>query len=303
MNSGIGYGVSAGDVEDAEVIGTHVFAVKASHEVKIRFHILYPETFANTAPLPIHWYLVLDEQPLKSMSNSGNKFYTDVNLTPGDEVAISFTIPPLSEGIHDLIFLGLAINDKEANPSGDVTFYDYRITLVAGEDPRYSPRPYKEYPVYQKNSQVVSGPNLLLSLDGSLRYWNEPEISLPVRPGASVNYYIVLGFAEAHRDDDGDIQQPDKQTFALLALLDYEPVDILPGNRVLYGVMPREYAYTKIASNISMPSLPGRHNLIIVRINYPGFPMCLMRSTKDELRLYDFLTVFRGSIDVIDPND
>jgi hypothetical protein len=67
-----------------------------------------------------------------------------------------------------------------------------------------------------------------------------------------------------------------KSFFALLLFIDNQQAELLPHQTVLYGVVDKDNAYTGIP--IEIPPLPeGKHHILVLRINTPGVPYCLIR--------------------------
>ncbi len=63
--------------------------------------------------------------------------------------------------------------------------------------------------------------------------------------------------------------------FATLLFMDYQQIEAAPGHTALYSKVTQDTAYGRIP--LEIPPLPaGKHHLLVLRINTPGVPMCLL---------------------------
>lgn len=292
-------GMAANDVSPkAKDIGFFTVAVPLQTPLKISYHMWLPK-LPNTlnSSVSIRLLVLLNEKQLADAVQPSN-----VTLLPGDEVTPTLKIPALDQGIHDLVVLGVINPDKEPDPHGIASFFSSRFTLLAGEHPSLLPRTYIKQPAV---GSITNGdPNIALELTLSaheLKVWNWPEVSLPVSAGHYLDFYILAGFLVSNNLDAVALSLPEQYPFALLAFLDENQTAIKPNLTVLYGLVARDTAYTVIPAQISVGTTVGRRNLLIVRIDYPGVPMCVLRGPYQEQSYVFNYSVFarRVALDVI----
>lgn len=54
----------------------------------------------------------------------------------------------------------------------------------------------------------------------------------------------------------------------------------------MYGIITPSTEYTRHSVHLLPPQVPGLHQVTVLRITYPGFPMCLL---EDTTRMYPYM--------------
>lgn len=280
-SSGVGYGIAEGDISDSTFLGNHTFQVKPAIPLKVNMHVWYPNTVANSKPLTLRYIVLLDETQLSGAIDFSAGPFRDVTLQPGDEITLTMGIPALTPGIHELIVVGLTNVNGEPDNLGIIKLADSRTTLIAGETSQLLNRTY--LPVSADGSMARGDPWISLMLgqaNGALKAWNYPHTVLPVRAGEPFEFTIFAGYTGPTKREGVPGANPANMPFALLAFLDYQQVDVQPGVHILYAQVPKDTAYARIPAQFAPPKL-GRHEIVVLRINYPGVPMCIQIGPQD----------------------
>ena len=299
VTSGMGGGMGEGDLGEGILRGWGTFEVKPDVPLTGTFHWLYPQTPENTLPVPTRFLVILDEQQLNGAIEGTTGPYYDVTLEPGDEITLILKLPPLALGVHDLIVLNLI--QQEPDPYGIVKVLSNRYTLLAGTEPEIFLRTFEHLP--QQGSLAKDDPllSLELSLTGEypFRVWNWPETHLPISLRQALDYYIFSAYTvvEGHTTLDPPI--PEEVPFALLTFLDGEQINFAPDSPVFYGSVPKDTAYTAIPAHLGSFDEIGQHDLLVLRINYPGLRICLLQGPSDGYVFSYFLSARRVGIEVI----
>ncbi len=276
MPSGIGSAIAEGDVSDSTMVGTNTFQVEPNTPLIAHHHIWYPRTALNTAPLSLRYLILLDEHQLTDVIKPATPYY-DVTLQPGDEITLTLHIPALTAGIHDLAVIGLFDAAAEPNPLGTIDIADSRTTLLVGTLPQPLERKYAQLPAVTLGANISSAPPLFLTLpeDRDLKAWDWPNKWLRVSVKAPIDFNIYGGYEGFNIVNTPNLSMPERMRFALLAFMDYRQVNLTPDVPILYGSIAKDTS-TRIAAHLAPPAEAGHHDILILRINNPGVPMCIL---------------------------
>lgn len=292
-NPPILYGQTMGliSISDGTLLALNTYEVPEQIPVTATIRYYYTGTGpGDTAPISIRFILLLDEQQVTTKFNSGDDVlpYFDVLIYPGDDEALTFDIPPLEPGIHDINLIGFPGVDLEPNYVGLNPGWAYRFTLVSGGDDSLLPRLYTQFRAGNRflfkrvMDKVVV--DLSLSLErNELLDWNYPNPLLPVPIGQPIDFYIYAGYEDIVISNYPDIPNANEQPFALILLDDYLQSAFSDETPVIYGIVSNNTAWSRIPVHYSPSHVPGSHQIVVVRINYPGFPACLLNP---EGRMY-----------------
>jgi hypothetical protein len=78
-------------------------------------------------------------------------------------------------------------------------------------------------------------------------------------------------------------QTQESSRFALVAFLNYEPIQLQDEENALYIEVSNDTAYTRIPVEVT-PNLPlGRYDLIVMRISNPRVPLCVARGPEGDI--------------------
>lgn len=294
-----GAGINMTSISDGINIGMATYEVPDGKTISLTYRYMYLGA-GDTLPLPMRFLLLLDEQLITTTFNGTEQPYLDINFHPGEDGAIQVDIPPLQPGIHDVILVGIANVDQE--PQGTELPYklEYRLTLVSGGENIISQRPYIKFKVAKRfwlRFPQDSGFPLALSLDtNDVLDWNSPDTILPLPLETPIDFYIYAGYLVTFNGDYPNESLAEKQPLALVMLVDYQPAAFSEDTPVIYGFVTPSTQYTRIPVHLLPPQSLGLHEITVLRITYPGFPMCLLRGSE---RIYpDWLYINRVGIKI-----
>ncbi len=298
--SGMGGGMGEGDFSNSSLIGWSTFNVKSATALTGTFHWLSPEASQNSETTPLRFLVILDEiQLVGAIEGSSNEYYYDIIMEAGDEITLTLNIPPLTPGVHDLIVTSMIRH--ELNPYGSVKLAVNRYSLLAGSVPEIIPRSFQPLP--KQGSIAKNDPTLSLDLSLTSEYpfvvWNWPDNYLAVSVGEATPFYIFTEYSVIESDPLSNLPAPEEIPFALLTFLDDRQIDFSSGIPVFYGSVLQDTAYTTINTSLRPIQELGRHELLVLRINYPGLPMCLLHGPSDGYLFNYFSDASRVGIEVV----
>lgn len=274
VSTGLGYAMMEDDLSGAVAIGESTYLIEPDTEIHGTLHLFYLP--ANSHSIDLRYMVILNEQQIAAFEDESS-IYQDITLQPGEQSTIDLALPPLPPGIHDLIVLGLV--EAELNNYGDVVSLFYRATLVVGDNP---PLPKQEYQLLEPDAYKFGDEaffNLTLHSDRSQHVWVWPKIYKSVQD--TLDFYISVGYMESVvRLAEHDIS-PQPSPFAVLAFLDSEQIPIAPESSVFYGALTPNNLYSFIPVSLITSREEGRSDLLVLRVNYPGMPMCWLRGARE----------------------
>ncbi len=294
IQSGVGIGALDGDFTG---LAFSTYKVRSHHVLTGRLHLWYPNTNENNRALHMRFLVLLDEQQLSNAINDSLAAFYDLVVHPGDQLALKLTLPPLDIGVHDLNILAFHNIDDVPNDIGSVAYTHARYTLVAddwasGGKPRTFIRLEPE--AYLASN---SGLPLLLSLDSKIpKYWNGSEATLNVPLGHNLHFNIRVGYISQTDADTLRSTPRTDQPVAVILLFDYQQVEVA-GRPAFYGILSSNTYYSRIESSLTAP-LRGNHDILAIRINYPGIPICILQGYPGDPPFPFLADVQRASISV-----
>lgn len=275
FQSGLLMGMSAADISDAKEVGYQTYTIAPDQPIKMDFHLWYPEQ--NTYPAAIRFFALLNEKQLQNVFPS-NQHYMDVIIPAGTETTLTLHLPPLDAGIYDFIIIGIPYIENYPTPEGVVMVLNHRISLIAGEPSipfrQISFSDLPPYGLFSKGDPKI-GLSLTLAED-SIKAWNWPEQWFTTKPGVPLKFSILAGHEDVTNLDAPQIGKLDSSFFSLLLFFDYQQIEIAPSQMAIYGKVNKNTAYTSTSAEIILPS-SGKHQILALRINSPGVPMCILR--------------------------
>lgn len=296
-----GAGINMTNISNGINIGMATYAIPEQQTITLTYRYLYLGAGAgDILSLPMRFLLFVDEQLITTVFNGREQPYYDTTFYPGEGGSILVDIPPLPPGIHDVILMGIANVDREPQGTEFPQKLEYRLTLVSGGENSISPRPYIKFKAAKRfwiRFPEDNGFSLNLSLDAKrVRDWNFPDTILSLPLNTPVVFYIYAGYLFTSNGDYPDEPVAGEQPLALAMLVDYKQVSFSEDTPILYEVVTPSTQYSRIPVHFLPPQTPGLHEITVVRITYPGFPMCLLRGSE---RIYpDGLYVNRVGIKV-----
>jgi len=275
FQSGFLMGMSAMDISGAKEEGYQTYSVEPGQPIKVDFHLWYPEQ--NIYPAVIRFFVLLDEKQLSNAFPSKH-YYEDVTIHPGNEVILTFNLPPLSNGVHDLIIIGIPYANDYPTPEGVVKILSHRSTLIAGS----LTTPFREISFFTLPVEgwISKGdPRVPLSLTlakDTISAWNWPEKWISTTPDTPLKFFILAGYEDVTNLDAPYINDLASSFFSLLLFVDYQQEEITPGKVAIYGKVDNNTSYARVPVETTSSTL-GKHLLLILRINSPGVPMCVLQ--------------------------
>jgi hypothetical protein len=123
---------------------------------------------------------------------------------------------------------------------------------------------------------------LVLTLEeSSTDVWNWPDSWLDLTPNQDIEFFALAGHNDVKNLDAPDLAELEASFFSLLVFMDYQQVMYAPDQMAFYGKVNKDTAYSRIPVKLSSP-LPGKHHLLVLRIDSPGVPMCLLLGDPTE---------------------
>lgn len=275
FQSGLLMGMSSEDISDAQEIGYQTYRVEPNQPIEAKLHLWYPEQNISTAT--IRFFALLNEKQLPNVFPS-ESYYKDVIIPIGSETILELHIPPLAEGIYDLAIIGIPYIDNYPTPEGIVRVLNHRITLVAGEPSI----PFRQinFSALQPDGLLSKGdPKISLSLtltEDSIQAWNSPETWFITSQNKPLNFFILASHEDVTNLDAPHLSQLNSSFFSLLLFMDYKQIEVGQNQASIYGKVNKNIAYARIPVEIIPPS-SGKHQILVLRVNSPGVPMCILR--------------------------
>lgn len=259
------------DIPGATEIGYRTYEIPSGLPLEAELLVWYGAE--NSKYADVRFLILLDEQQLDAFTS--NRGYRDATISPGSEMAIPVKIPPLSLGVHDLVVIGIPYLNEYPNPEGVVRILSYRITLAVSPITfSFRQIDFVNMPAKGLLSRGEPKIPLMLSLsDHELKVWDWPHEWLSTET-TSLEFFVLSGYENVTNLDAPYLSEPESSFFALIFFVDYQQVDIESGNRAIYGKVSDDTAYTTIRAKVNLQQ--GKHHILVVKINSPGIPMCIL---------------------------
>lgn len=260
------------DIPGAKEIGYQTYEIPSGLPLEAELYVWYGEE--NSKYADVRFLILLDEQQLDAFTS--NRDYHDAMISPGSEMAIPIKIPPVSLGVHDLVIIGIPYLNEYPNPEGIVKILPYRITLVVSPITTFPFRQIDFVNMPAKGLLSRGEPKipLMLSLsDHELKVWDWPHEWLSTET-STLEFFVLSGYENVTNLDAPYLSEPESSFFTLVFFVDYQQVDIESGNRAIYGKVSDDTAYTTIQAKVNLQQ--GKHHILVVKINSPGIPMCIL---------------------------
>lgn len=278
------YGLTVGfqpeDLSTSSRIANETFWVNSNEEIKLDWLFWYP--IGNDEPANLRLFVLLDEHQLDHALPEPGK-YNDITLERGADLTLKVKIPPLEPGVHDIIAIGIPFPENEPDEYGITVIISKRITLIV--EPASSQfRKIVFSPLLAEGTIKNNDPLLTLDLtiqpDG-IEIWNWPDPWLNVQENTSATFYALAGHQDVNNLDAPLVEPLEESFFALLFFVDYQQVEVVPGQPVSYNKADKDNAYGRIP--LQIPPLPeGKHRILVLRIDTPGVPFCVLKGDPGE---------------------
>lgn len=289
------------NISEGTKIGFSTYEIPAQKTITLTYSYDYiGNEPIDSAPQTTRFLLLIDEQLTATSFNGTFLPYYDLILQSGEEGAILVDVPPLQSGIHDVLLV--QVDNVNQEPKGtEITQQDaHRITLAAGGENSILTRPYDRFKPTERfwfRNPGESGFPVCLSLaqDGCMD-WGAPDTLLRLPLDTSVDFYAYVGYHVTENADHLGEPLARHQPLALVMLVDYQQVPISSDNPIIYGIVTPSTEYVRLPIHLLPPQTPGLHQVNMLQIVYPGFPMCLLNGTE---RIYPiWLLMSRVGIEI-----
>jgi len=277
---GLAMGMSATDISGAREAGYQTYWVEPNQAVTAIFHLWYPKQ--NVEPAIVRFFVLLDEKQLPDVFPS-EQYYKDVIIPVGSETTLTLNLPPLTIGLHDLVIIGIPYVDNYPTPEGVVKVLSHRSTLIAGLL-RASFRQISFSALPAEGLIPKGDPRIFLSLtlaEDTITAWNWPEKWLDSEPDIPIKFFILAGHEDVTNLDAPHLNELESSFFSLLLFADYKQIALAPSQAVIYGEVNKNTAYARVPAEFTSLS-PGKHQVLVLRISFPGVPMCVLQGPPGE---------------------
>ena len=272
FTSGLAVGFLPEDLSKPNKIARETYWVNANQHLLFNWLFWYPE--GNEEPGNLRLFVLLNENQLNNALPEPG-IYNDINLEKGDDKSVKVTIPPLSAGVHDVIAVGIPYPQNEPDEYGSVIYR--RITLIVDLAPSlFRKIEFDSLPaegLVKKND-----PQLALELTlkkDEIDVWNWPNPWLDINMNTPTLFFALAGHQDVTNLDAPPIDPLATSFFSLLLFVDYQQIEIAPGQMALYKKVSKDIAYSRIPIEVS-PLPQGKHYMLVFRIDSPGVPMCIL---------------------------
>jgi hypothetical protein len=275
FTSGLFGGIFPDDLSKLDKLSDGTLWVESNEPVLLRWRFWYPPS--NERPANLRLFILLDEHQLTdALPEPG--LYNDINLQQGDDIALKVSLPPLAPGVHDVIAIGVPYPEDYPNEHGIVRFVSWRITLIA--KPFSSPfREITFRSLYPEGSLQKNDPLIYLvptlKKDG-LDVWNWPNPWLDVNVNNDIQFFALAGYNHVENLDAPSLDQLKASFFSLLLLVDYQQMEFAEHQTAFYGRVDNDTAYSRVPVKVK-PLSVGKHIILLIRIDTPGVPLCVLR--------------------------
>lgn len=280
FTSGMAVGFFPKDLSKPRKMADDTYWVDSNEQLLVNWVFWYPK--GNEESLNLRLLVLLDEQQLTNVfPESGG--YKDLYLNPGDDITFQITIPPLTAGVHDVTAITIPIPHNDPDQYGRVDLISNRITLMA--EPISSPfRKIDFVSLSSEGSIRKDDPAMALELTlkpNGIDVWNWPDPWLHQNINESAHFYALAGYEDVTNVDAPSLAELEESFFSLLLFVDYQQVEVAPNQIAFYGKVDKDTAYARIPFEI--PPLPeGRHQVLVLRIDTPGVPVCILKGGGDS---------------------
>lgn len=263
------------DISETREIGNGTFSMDADKPLNFSLRLWYPE--GNDRSLSMRMFALLDEEQLNDIFVHGEP-QNNIILDRGSDTSIPLKVPPLSVGVHDLIVVAVPYPEDYPNPEGIVNLIYWRITIIA--DSWTSPFRGIDF-VSLPADGTLSKKDPLLYLELTLKkdeliVWNWPNPWLDIHADEPLEFFMLAGHNYVDNLDAVYLDELQVSFFTVLLFIDYQQIEIAPNQIAAYAKVDKDTAYARIPVEIG--SLPvGKHQLLALRIDSPGAPMCVLK--------------------------
>ncbi len=277
---GLAVGLLPDDFSIPNRIANQTFWANSNEQITLDWLFWYPN--GNDKPASLRLFVLLDERQLDNALPEPGK-YNDITLERGNDLALKVKLPPLEPGVHDVIAIGIPYPDNTPDVYGITLVIAQRMTLIVEPTPTQF-RNIVFSPLAAEGTIKNDDPLLTLDLtiqpDG-IEIWNWPDPWLTVQENTPTTFYALAGHQDVTNLDAPLVEPLEESFFATLFFVDYQQIEVAPGQPAFYSKVDKDNAYGRIP--LQIPSLPeGKHRILVLRIDTPGVPFCVLKDKPTE---------------------
>jgi len=279
------------------LLGFGVYSSPDGRDISLKLQVYSPEERTQY----IRYLLLINEKQFPIMLDGVETLFLDAVLEPQQLFSYSIPLPILAAGTHDIILLALPDVQSPPDSTGRLGVSNQRLTLVVGQA---TPNLLDYQRPQAASNDSTQGQSLTLTIGDSLVQWSYPELKHVLAFDQSLKFNILAGYS-GNTASGQNLSDPEISHFALLTFLDYVQVPIASGKNVLYTEVKRDNAYSRIPIDLALKAIqPGTsHEVLVVRINYPRVPMCILQGAMEGY-IFDFQTTYnRAAFEVSPPTE
>lgn len=258
------------------------FGIEADAPVDLILQLFTQEA----QPQSIRYMVLHNEQQLTLPVNDDPVSSFDVLLQPGEMQTYSLSLPALPAGLHDIVLIGVRNFAEQPSPTGTPSVFSFRMTLIAGDETGFTngsdSLSYTTFPAEARMSRPGQSYPLALTLsDDTIVQWSFPDPIATFPPEDPLQLYALVGYASASFDAASGLEPLPASQFALLAFVNYQQVPISASKPVIYGEVLEDTLFARIPMLLPNDYPPGTHELMIVKIEHPRVPLCVLIGPPD----------------------
>jgi hypothetical protein len=284
---------------DATLIGRETYEVASTDSTTVAYRMLYGG--GDEDSVIVRFMTLLDEQQVNLIEGASHELYHEVQLDAGEAFELRITLHGLKTGIHDLVIIGVPQTGHSGfSFSAEILGFTKRLTFVV----RPLEAAVKE-PAYQTLTKPEGydadhpSPALMFAQDHSFQIWAYPEGIPDVNAGEALDFNFKLSFIRSSDPQDPYYPDASKSRFALLLFRNYQQIAIDDENLVFYGQIDAPLNYTELPVSLQIPEEAGVHDLLAVRIENPGYPMCVLSDLAEGSLIGGMVEAERVGINVL----
>lgn len=274
FTSGLAFGFFPKDLSQPHKIAYDTYWVDSNEQLVLNWIFWYPK--GNAGPLDLRLFILLDEHQLTTaFPQLGG--YNDLYLSRGDDLTLEVTIPPLTAGVHDVVAIAVPYFQNDPDQYGITDLIYSRMTLIA--EPAPSPFRNIDFVLLPAEGSIKDNdPWLTLELtlkNNGIDVWNWPDPWLHIQTNTAIPFYALTGHQDVTNVDAPPMDPLDESFFAILLFVDYQQIEVAPDQMAFYGRTDKDTAYGRIPLEVP-PLSEGKHHILVLRIDTPGVPFCLL---------------------------
>jgi hypothetical protein len=284
---------------DATLIGQETYEIAPTESATIAYRILNGEGEGDS--IIVRFITLLDEQQVDLIDDESDALYHDVQLNPGEAFELRLTLDELETGVHDLVIMGIPQGGNDFfEVNRGILSYTKRLTFVV--QPMESATREPTYHVLDRPDVYDPehpSPALMFAQDHSFGVWAYPKGILDINAGEALDFNFKLSFIRSSDPQDPYYPDASKSRFALLLFRNYQQIAIDDENLVFYGQIDAPLHYTELPVRLQVHEEPGVHDLLAVRIENPGYPMCVLSDLTEGSLIGGMVEAERVGINVL----